>query len=74
MTTEKDFARQASLFTMNGLIDPRMFPEYSIAEKKSITPGPDNTTMNTALAKVRKFAMRIADLIMPEKTTVQESK
>ena len=74
MTTEKDFARQASLFTMNGLTDPRMFPQYSIAKKKSITSGPDNTAMNPALAKVRKFAMRLADLIIPEKTPIQESK
>ena len=28
MTTIKDPIRLASLFTMNGLIDPRLMPEY----------------------------------------------
>ncbi|HEY9044248.1 MAG TPA: hypothetical protein VIN08_00045 [Ohtaekwangia sp.] len=32
MTTRKDFIRQASLSTMNGLTDPRFMPEY--AEQK----------------------------------------
>jgi hypothetical protein len=27
MTTTKDVIRQASLFTMNGIIDPRLMPE-----------------------------------------------
>ena len=38
MTTTKDVIRQASLFTMNGLMDPRLTPEKIKAtnEKSSI--------------------------------------
>ena len=32
MTTRKDPIRQASLYTMNGLIDPRLLPGYSKEE------------------------------------------
>ncbi len=35
MTTTKDVIRQASLFTMNGLIDPRLMPENIKAAKKA---------------------------------------
>jgi hypothetical protein len=35
MTTRKDVIRQASLFTMNGLVDPRLMPENIKATKKT---------------------------------------
>jgi hypothetical protein len=34
MTTLKDTIRQASLYTMNGLIDPRMMPGYETPSNK----------------------------------------
>ncbi|HCW07418.1 MAG TPA: hypothetical protein DGG95_08660 [Cytophagales bacterium] len=34
MTTIKDTIRQASLFTMNGLPDPRMMPGYEAPRRK----------------------------------------
>lgn len=41
MTTHKDTIRQASLFTMNGLADPRLMPGYVAPKAKrqaSLTP------------------------------------
>ncbi|MGC4020774.1 MAG: hypothetical protein QM734_01925 [Cyclobacteriaceae bacterium] len=35
MTTMNDPIRQASLFTMNGLIDPRLMPGYVAPKRRS---------------------------------------
>ncbi|MEO7992081.1 MAG: hypothetical protein ABI663_21190 [Chryseolinea sp.] len=35
MKTSKDVIRQASLFTMGGLIDPRLMPDYEKSVSKS---------------------------------------
>jgi hypothetical protein len=37
METQNEFFRKASLFTMNGLIDPRMMPGYVKSESKKRT-------------------------------------
>jgi hypothetical protein len=37
METQNDFFRKASLFTMNGLSDPRMMPGYVKSENKKRT-------------------------------------
>ncbi len=34
MTTLKDTIRQASLYTMNGLVDPRMMADYASPSNK----------------------------------------
>jgi hypothetical protein len=35
MKASNDFIRQSARFTMNGLIDPRLLPDYS-ADKKAV--------------------------------------
>jgi hypothetical protein len=39
MTTIKDPIRQASLFTMNGLVDPRLMPGYSETKTEKSASG-----------------------------------
>lgn len=61
MTTRKDVIRQASLFTMNGLVDPRLMPDYikvkATAAQKKKTEG----------FSVKKFIERIALLLSSSK-------
>lgn len=45
MTKYNDFIRQASLFTMGGLIDPRLLTKHS--ERKMITTNMRKKTINT---------------------------
>ena len=57
MTTLKDTIRQASLYTMNGLMDPRMMPGYAAPSNKRQTKNIFSSLFRVQLLW-RKFSLR----------------
>ena len=59
MSTRNDIARNASLFTMNGLVDPRMIP-HTAAHKTTSRPENPNPDVLGVWALVQRLFGRMS--------------
>jgi hypothetical protein len=60
MKTQNEFYRNASLFTMNGLVDPRMMPGYVKSGTKN------NTDEINLLFRIRIAMHALVGKLMPK--------